>query len=740
MAESSVKLEELLDNIDNNKLVLPDFQRDYVWIKEDDKIEDFIASVLSQLPIGSIITFKDDFKSFANKEIGFNKSVEYSENFGKVEFLLDGQQRITTLSLVFSDRIFRKIKEKPTLYGNDNLVQKDKIKKRYFLHIPQADSDFKNEDDFFGFENLHFPYENPDKIPFCSNDIRDLIHTETFTLSTNDPKRNEWYYPTKADYRDTKFTRKIKEDASKAGLIPLFYLTDHSDLVKKVLNAMAEKRYTYLSDIYDDEHMDELKAYISENSDAYKIDLSQNDQDIYDEFKQVLADNRDKWADDMFIYLTSCIKQLRINTIDVDDENTSRAINMYEALNKGGAKLTTYDLIIARAACKSVYGQTSYAQINKDIISEYYNPQLLNIVAKGTGLTKWNSKQFLSTITKNGEIVPVVINQFLNLLCFVSNNAADDFKIEANQIKKIPNDYCKAKKQLELTADQIVKYSQKCMQSVMDALMILQFKCGVYDISQIDYNLLLLPLAYMMYLYESGSIDSSRLSEIVDKICGLYYFCLFTGEYASDQSTVVMKHLEWAHNWLLCGITPSPFELANQSTTIDKAVLNIPKYNDFDALLFKNDTTPKKAVRNSILHFVLAGIPDDFLSTSTYPKLNAWTDKIDFEIHHMVPLATATSIKESSKSIRDKNEPINSPLNMALISKESNRTISDYQISQYETELSSTFLNSYKLPPSVKNFLYTKSDANDKALEDIFKYRYDALRSEIIAKIKALIA
>ena len=46
MADSSVKLEDLLEDIDKNRLVLPDFQRDYVWIKEDDKIEDFIASVL----------------------------------------------------------------------------------------------------------------------------------------------------------------------------------------------------------------------------------------------------------------------------------------------------------------------------------------------------------------------------------------------------------------------------------------------------------------------------------------------------------------------------------------------------------------------------------------------------------------------------------------------------------------------------------------------------------------------
>lgn len=738
MADSSVKLEELLDDIDNNRLVLPDFQRDYVWIKEDDKIEDFISSVLSQLPIGSIITFKDDFKSFANKEIGFNKSIQYSDNFGKVEFLLDGQQRITTLALVFSDRIFRKIKVDSANHSNEDLVQKDKIKKRYFLKVPKADSDFK-ENDFFGFENLHFPYEDPDKIPFCSNEIKDLIHTQTFTFAANDPKRNEWYYPTKEDYKDTKFTRKVKESASNAGLIPLFFLTDHNHLVKKVLNALAEKRYNYINDIYDDEHMDDLKAYIADNSHVYKIDLSQDDKEIYDEFKQVLEENRDKWADDMFIYLTSCIKQLRINTIDVDDENTSRAINMYEALNKGGAKLTTYDLIIARAASQSEYGKRSYAQLNKDIISEYYNQDIFNIVSRGTGLSDWNSKQYLHTITKNGEIVPIVINQFLNLLCFVSFNANDDFKMNPTKIGKIPNDYCKAKKQLEMSSNMIVKYSELCMKSIMDALMVLQFKCGIFDMSQIDYNLLLLPLAYMMYLYESKSINASRINEIIDKACGLYYFCLFTGEYASDQSTVVMKHLEWVHNWILCNITPTPFEIANQRSTIDDAVLNMPKYNDFSTLLYENDNSPKKAVRNSILHYILSGQPDDFISSSPYSKLNSWTEKLEFEIHHMVPLAACTTIKESTKTIRDLNAPINSPLNMALISKEANRTISNYQISQYETELSSTFLNNYKLPPNVRGFLYTKNVNDDKTLTQIFKYRYDALKSDIIAKIKNLI-
>lgn len=732
MNDGTIKLEELLDEIDANKLVLPDFQRDYVWIKEEEKIEDFICSVLSQLPIGSIITFKDDFRSFANKEIGFNTKIDYQDNFGKVKFLLDGQQRITTLALVFSDRIFRKVKEEK--HKSNDLVQKDKIRRRYFIKLPQIDSD-DFENDFFGLKNLKFPFQS-DKITFCSNEIKDFIYSETFTFSSNDPKRFEWYYPTNEDYNDPKFIYKIQEAACSKGLIPLYYLTDHKHIVKKILRAIAEKRIEYIKCIYDIEHIEELKSYIQKNDDIYKINLTDENKDIYDNFVQTLDSNCEIWIDDMIEYLTTCIKQLRINTISVDDENTSRAINMYEALNKGGAKLTTYDLIIARAASLSEYGDKSYAQHNKDILSEYCNKELFNIVGKSS--IDWNSKQNLHTITRNGEIVPVVINQFLNLLCFVSFNANDDLKMPKVTLKKIPNDYCKAKKQLTLSAEQIVNFSELCMKSIVDALMILQFKCGIYDISQIDYNLILLPLSYLMYLYESKSIKEPNLYNVVNKFCGMYYFYIFTGEYASDQSSVVMKHLEWVNNWFLCDEIPHPFVKENQNKCIDEKVLEIQKYNDFDTLIFNDGNTPKKAVRNSILHYILSENPRDFISGTNFNQLNAWDDKLELEAHHIIPLASCKSIKESTKQIRESNTAINSPLNMALISKEANRAISSFEVSQYREKLNPEFLADYKVSSKLNEFRYEKIGQDDE-LENILKQRYFNIKSAVIKKIKALI-
>jgi uncharacterized protein with ParB-like and HNH nuclease domain len=53
-----LKLRELFEKTDNDKLVLPDFQRDFEW--DADKVAKLISSFLVKLPIGSfLILFKE---------------------------------------------------------------------------------------------------------------------------------------------------------------------------------------------------------------------------------------------------------------------------------------------------------------------------------------------------------------------------------------------------------------------------------------------------------------------------------------------------------------------------------------------------------------------------------------------------------------------------------------------------------------------------------------------------------
>ena len=101
-----MKVETLLKDIENKDLVLPEFQRDFVW-KEDD-IKKYIQSIYKKYPTGSLLIWKT---LNPPKLSGGYKSSEgiYTR------VLLDGQQRLTTLYLF--------VKGKTPPYYN-NMVKK----------------------------------------------------------------------------------------------------------------------------------------------------------------------------------------------------------------------------------------------------------------------------------------------------------------------------------------------------------------------------------------------------------------------------------------------------------------------------------------------------------------------------------------------------------------------------------------------------------------------------------------
>ena len=88
-----INLGELLRDVQNGKIQLPDFQRGWVW--DDDRIRGLLASISRRFPIGALMTLT------AGGEINFKtrpvEGVE-SNNLASPEyFLLDGQQRLTSL-------------------------------------------------------------------------------------------------------------------------------------------------------------------------------------------------------------------------------------------------------------------------------------------------------------------------------------------------------------------------------------------------------------------------------------------------------------------------------------------------------------------------------------------------------------------------------------------------------------------------------------------------------------------
>lgn len=124
MAYSSITIENLLGQIEANKICLPSIQREFVWADKDDKkskIEKLFDSIYRGYPIGSFLFWElnDDMlnrHSFYRMLTTFNENGnrigeilprpypwrhDLSEDLRRLTGVLDGQQRITSLSIGF---------------------------------------------------------------------------------------------------------------------------------------------------------------------------------------------------------------------------------------------------------------------------------------------------------------------------------------------------------------------------------------------------------------------------------------------------------------------------------------------------------------------------------------------------------------------------------------------------------------------------------------------------------------
>ena len=729
-----MKLKDILDKVENKELVLPDFQREYVWVSED-KVKGFIASILCQIPVGNIITFKQKAKTFAKKEMGFNKILNIDPET-EVFFLLDGQQRVTTLALYFSDIIFNKIDS--INYRVQDLSSSD-MRRRFYIEMPDVSTmDFTSENDIFGLLNFNFN-EDPSHVSFCTDYFDEIIKEEVF----NNKNKDDWFYP--KDLKNFGAIEKAKycTEAVKARKIPLYLLYDNKQLLNKLIREFRDTRLHNIFSVCSIENIDFVKKYVSEHP-CLTIDESLEDQDYYALFKANLTELASDWSDKMISYFDNCI-DLRLNELKVQDEGPARAINIYEALNTGGALLTTFDLIIAKAANEpNTYGpDKTFYQWIKNSVETHYNRSLLNYLV-GNELATWSAGDCVGGIT-NQRITKVFIKQYLNLLCIISNFTDENGK-PVNDISKLDSKYCKEKAQLSLSPKNIWKYSLISMDCICDAFMLMQTKFGIINSSDCGYELMILVIAYSLFLLrsmnENENYSVASMKEVVDKIEAWYWYSLFSGEYSSDQSTRVIKHIQWMHNWIIKKERPSVFMVDNLSDNLDQ-ILNVTKYNSFDVLFMNPDFPPKTTVCNALIQYILSTKPYDFIKDAdgNDVSIKSYDKTIKYEIHHMIPLGSATvKLRDSTKTIRsDKKHKLNSPLNLAYISASANKDISSKSISEYQSELSTGFLANYKFDNRIKSYNYMNDNANKDGLKDILESRYELIKGDIQNKIRNLV-
>ncbi len=112
----SKKYTDLISEIQKGQIKIPKFQRDFVW--SIDKTAKLLDSILKGYPIGTFILWETNERLNDIKNIG-NLVLPPVPDDIKVQYVLDGQQRITSLYAAFLGASIQKVGEKKiTNYGS----------------------------------------------------------------------------------------------------------------------------------------------------------------------------------------------------------------------------------------------------------------------------------------------------------------------------------------------------------------------------------------------------------------------------------------------------------------------------------------------------------------------------------------------------------------------------------------------------------------------------------------------
>ena len=491
-SKTTMNLQEIISDIEKNKILLPDFQRKFVWTEEE-RQRKIVASVLTKMPIGSILLLESDPSDYSSKVIGC-KSTNTVQNEEKVQFLLDGQQRITVLANVFSNVIHNNCTKVSDLVSPT-------LKRRFFLRIPKWKR-CREETDLFGVENLNFIYKDPDSVDpdFLSGDIMPFIVCITYNTTEDVAYNPKKELSTALD----DFCLTYEEGY----LLPLFLMTPSSEKnpaqAKLRLNTIRKNIAEKIKEEIED-HFEKLaddtkrQAFITEIfSDDEKICKEvQNEHELLSER---LEEKAEIWNSDLKEYLDSCIKNVSLNKIVVSAEKRARAIDIYENLNIGGVCLNIFDLIMAKVA--KVDNTPYYERIINNIKASKEYPK--DVIPEDVlGCMKYSKcvevdgnksnrdadmledKFYNASVwtkcynEEKNEISSRYIDAFLNVLSlytYNSNYVKENYKVELIKRAKI----------LDIIPDSIHKNTEKICSAIDRALFFFQTRCGIRNINELN--------------------------------------------------------------------------------------------------------------------------------------------------------------------------------------------------------------------------------------------------------------
>ncbi len=724
-----VDFTNIVKDIETHKIVLPDFQREFVW-KDEGMQKQIVASVFAKMPIGSILLLKSSPKEFASKNIGSKIETDIDALTNEVEYLLDGQQRITVLANVFSNIIFE---QTPRVSDLNSPC----LKRRFFIRIPHWKSIYGNEDynDILGVKNFTSPQDSYGHVAFLTNDILPYIEVKSFKADDDTPYNPK--HGLDSDLDNYCIAR------NNGYLVPLFIFISTqknkqkvSSRMNKIIPSIGEKIYDEIIDYFVDQQSSNdlarqyalLNNFFAGDSDTMNKIKEQIDADQKEEalrlLKEELKEKETYWARQLEEYINSCLNKMLLNKILVASEQRARAIDIYENLNRGGVSLNTFDLIMARVAIKSRrnFYQRVVGNIND---TRKYNADLLPQKVKNVYKARYAECAYNAAVNTNcysdsNVIAKTYIDAFLNVLSLYCNNKTYDYK-------NYNLDFIKRDKILQLAPEEINANCEKVCTSLDRAMFFFQARCGIRKISEINNNLMLVLVATIFTkdeYYEDIHVH--------DKLEAWYWASIFSGEFDKDQSTRLISNLK-SFVLMLSGDGNDDW-----IQNLNKDVLNTSNYSDEKLLLMEKvaeDRYPKQILRNYIAQYFLAKTyPGMFDSNVTVSVFSNSSETL--ELHHIIPLGSVNDISQSANKLRDRKEHIcNSPLNFVYITKKDNEKISCKSLGEYAKMITINAKSSLR----IDNYVDVNSASTDEDIKAILRNRFGFLQGDIQNHVKGLL-
>lgn len=703
-------LTELIKQIEANEILLPDFQREFVW-KDVEQQKQLIASVLARMPIGSILLLQSSNpKEFSSKALGRKQIINTSELSGNVEYLLDGQQRMTVLTNVFSNAIFQ------GLTSVNDLVAPLALKRRFFIKLPKWKSAEDIEEDIFGFHDLNFPIENLGENPtYLSGDI--MPNLEAIEFNKNDGKAFNPFTPEeKAKSNDLAKFCTSKDDYY---LIPLHLIgSNDKKNINKMTRIKTEIKNDYISDMkdhYDALHEDAQQAFIA------KYDV-ENDEDR--DFSTALGEVFETWWSSFSEYLKYCIKNIILNQIVVSEAQRGRAIDIYENLNRGGVSLNTFDLMTAKVAVVSSEGLYQRLikyilkpkEIDKTVVPECMEAE----VAK---LTDYNASLRLGCYNENNNtIAPKYLKAFLDIIslcCYNLNFDPANFK----------QDYLKQTKILNIRPEVINNNVEDVCKGIDRACYFLQTRCGIRKLSEVNNLFILVLLAYIFI--KDKWFHNKKVHDLLEA----WYWCaIFGGEFDKDQNKNFIKNIQLLTKTL---VNPKDIDWLKD---LKGKILKVEDYSDKALLLYDKvdkERYPKRNLVDYVCQYFLSktyrSMFDNEEEISTFSE-KAKLDHTLLEAHHIIPLGSVKKIGQVSGALRkDPRSIYNSPLNFIYITRKDNNAISDKSVNEYINQITPEAKQSLMLT-QFTNDQYTKEN-----VKNFLSGRFDSLQGSICDRVGQLL-